>query len=73
MFLEFAQIFLGGQTTGENQIVIEIGGFLTLNQLSVVEVHSSHCFEHLGYQTELPTAIREVHCVLRVGGMFDCS
>ena len=37
---------------------------------SVDEVYASHVFEHLGYQQELPKALKEVQRVLRPGGKF---
>jgi len=40
---------------------------------TVQEVYSSHCFEHLGYQSELPMALKEVLRVLVPGGSFKCS
>ncbi len=36
---------------------------------SVEEAYASHVYEHLGYQKELPTALREVHRVLVPGGL----
>jgi predicted SAM-dependent methyltransferase len=37
---------------------------------SVAEVYASHVYEHLGFQQELPAALKEVHRVLRPGGVF---
>ncbi|MFY9316039.1 MAG: tetratricopeptide repeat protein [Burkholderiales bacterium] len=35
---------------------------------TVQEVYASHVIEHLGYKTELPRALAEIHRVLRAGG-----
>jgi len=42
---------------------------------TVQEVYSSHCFEHLGYNScgQLLSALREVHRILVPGGCFKCS
>lgn len=40
---------------------------------AVDEVYASHVFEHLGYQSELPQALGEVHRVLKPGGRFRIS
>jgi len=37
---------------------------------SVAEVYASHVDEHLGHRRELPDAFKEVHRVLRPGGVF---
>jgi predicted SAM-dependent methyltransferase len=40
---------------------------------TVDEVYGSHVYEHLGYLHMLPAAIREVHRVLKKGGIFRMS
>jgi predicted SAM-dependent methyltransferase len=35
---------------------------------SVSRIYASHVYEHLGYQQELPQALREAHRVLKAGG-----
>ena len=40
---------------------------------TVDEVYASHVFEHLGYQAELPRALREVHRILKPSGRFRLS
>jgi predicted SAM-dependent methyltransferase len=40
---------------------------------AVHEVYASHVLEHLGYQTELPRALAEIHRVLRAGGQAMIS
>lgn len=40
---------------------------------TVDEVYASHVLEHLGYRTELPRALREVHRILKPGGRFCIS
>jgi predicted SAM-dependent methyltransferase len=40
---------------------------------SCEEVYASHVFEHLGYNTDLPKALREVIRVLRPGGRLMAS
>lgn len=37
------------------------------------EVYASHVIEHLGYQTELPAALKGVHRIIKPGGMFRMS
>ena len=37
---------------------------------TVTEAYASHVYEHLGYQKELPTALREVHRILVPGGLL---
>jgi predicted SAM-dependent methyltransferase len=37
---------------------------------SVDEVYASHVYEHLGHRRELPDAFKEVHRVLKPGGVF---
>ncbi len=40
---------------------------------SIAEVYASHVLEHLGYQRELPQALREIHRVLRPEGLLHMS
>jgi predicted SAM-dependent methyltransferase len=40
---------------------------------SCSEVYASHVLEHLGYNGELQTALREIHRVLRPGGRLRAS
>ncbi|MCE9556680.1 MAG: methyltransferase domain-containing protein [Planctomycetes bacterium] len=40
---------------------------------SVAEIYASHVYEHLGYQEELPTALREAHRVLKPEGLLLIS
>ncbi|HWA37349.1 MAG TPA: tetratricopeptide repeat protein [Burkholderiales bacterium] len=40
---------------------------------SVEEIYASHVLEHLGYQSELPRALKEFHRVLRPGGVARIS
>jgi len=37
---------------------------------TVDEVYASHVYEHLGYQEELPRALKEIQRVLKPGGTF---
>lgn len=56
------------RASGPGQIVHDIDVFpWPLNDASVEEAHSSHCFEHL---TDMHTAIREVARVCHEGAMF---
>lgn len=59
----------GPQVDFEGSIV-DLGAF---SDGSVEEVYASHVLEHLGYQTELLGALKEVHRVLRPGGRFYLS
>ena len=34
------------------------------------EVYASHVIEHLGYQKELPAALKGIHRILKPGGVF---
>jgi len=40
---------------------------------SVDEVYASHVYEHLGYVNELPDAFRELHRILKPGGVARIS
>jgi len=40
---------------------------------SVDEIYASHVIEHLGFRTELPTALKEIWRVLKPGGVFRVS
>jgi predicted SAM-dependent methyltransferase len=40
---------------------------------SFEQVYASHVIEHLGYKAELPTALAEIHRVLKPGGAFFVS
>lgn len=40
---------------------------------SIAEIYASHVLEHLGYQSELPAALKEIHRVLVRGGMLRAS
>ena len=40
---------------------------------SVTEIYASHVYEHLGYVTELPQAMREAHRVLKKWGVLRVS
>ncbi len=40
---------------------------------SVEEVYASHVYEHLGFRSELPEALREAHRVLKSGGLLRIS
>ena len=37
------------------------------------EVYASHVIEHLGYQKELPAALRGIHRIIKPGGVFRMS
>ena len=37
------------------------------------EVYASHVIEHLGYQKELPGALKGIHRILKPGGVFRMS
>ncbi len=37
------------------------------------EVYASHVIEHLGYQKELPEAFKDIHRILKPGGVFRMS
>ncbi|MCH7778235.1 MAG: methyltransferase domain-containing protein [Gemmatimonadetes bacterium] len=37
------------------------------------EVYASHVIEHLGYQKELPAALKGIHRILKPGGVFRMS
>lgn len=37
------------------------------------EIYASHVIEHLGYQHELPAALKGVHRILKPGGVFRMS
>ena len=50
-----------------------VGNCVDLSQFAdntVKEVYASHVYEHLGYNNELPQALREAHRVLEPGGVF---
>ena len=53
-----------------------VGSCTELNQFadeSVDEVYASHILEHLGYERELPTALKEIYRVLKPGGRLRVS
>ena len=54
-------------------IVGDLRDLSALNDASFDLVYASHVFEHLGYQTELPEALREVARILRPGGRLCIS
>ena len=50
-----------------------VGNCVDLSQFAdntVKEIYASHVYEHLGYNNELPQALREAHRVLEPGGVF---
>jgi predicted SAM-dependent methyltransferase len=50
-----------------------IGNCMDLSQFadnSVTEIYASHVYEHLGYRSELPSALAEAHRVLKPGGLL---
>ena len=53
-----------------------IGSCTDLGQFedaSVREVYASHIFEHLSYVNELLDTLKEVHRILKTGGILMCS
>lgn len=53
-----------------------VGSCTSLEQFadgSVEEVYASHVLEHLGFRDELPQALREIHRVLKPGGLCRIS
>lgn len=59
---------------GENvDFVGNVTDLSTFGNDSIEVVYASHVLEHLGYQKELPTALREIHRVLHLGGHLFLS
>jgi predicted SAM-dependent methyltransferase len=79
------RLHLGGEEVKEGWKIVNIqakpgvdfvGDCRDLSQFadgSVTEVYASHVYEHLGYQTELPQALKEAYRVLKKWGVLRIS
>ena len=79
------RLHIGGQTPHPDWKILDIeprehtdyvGSCTDLSQFaggSVLEIYASHVLEHLSYQRDLATALREFHRVLTPGGLLRAS
>lgn len=79
------RLHIGGQVAHPDWKILDIeprehcdyvGSCTDLSQFpdgSVLEIYASHVLEHLGYQHDLPAAVREFHRVLTPGGLLRAS
>jgi predicted SAM-dependent methyltransferase len=79
------KLHIGGKTRHADWKILDVqpgpqvdyvghcGNLSTFEDESVHEIYASHVLEHLGYQTELPLALREFHRTLVAGGMLRIS